>query len=109
MGSGVRDLKRSIIDTNTMTFVLRNPIWDLSHVTKWIIICTIRLRMSTKKLTALLYFLSCFAGSVTQDLWSLSRPNGKNKITPYGLMIMTQEYHFELLINHQRWLRANSS
>ncbi|PKA58312.1 Protein ycf2 [Apostasia shenzhenica] len=33
-----------------------------------------------KKLTILLYLLSCSAGSVAQDLWSSSRPDEKNWI-----------------------------
>nr|YP_009749789.1 Ycf2 [Leucanthemum maximum]YP_009749808.1 Ycf2 [Leucanthemum maximum]YP_009775837.1 Ycf2 protein [Leucanthemum virgatum]YP_009775856.1 Ycf2 protein [Leucanthemum virgatum]QIJ46060.1 Ycf2 [Leucanthemum maximum]QIJ46081.1 Ycf2 [Leucanthemum maximum]QJA16063.1 Ycf2 protein [Leucanthemum virgatum]QJA16082.1 Ycf2 protein [Leucanthemum virgatum] len=41
---------------------------------------------SMKKLTILLYLLSCSAGSVTQDLWSLPGPDEKNGITPYGLV-----------------------
>ncbi|EEF38454.1 conserved hypothetical protein [Ricinus communis] len=39
-----------------------------------------------KKLTILLYLLSCSAGSVAQDLWSLPRPDEKNWITYYGLV-----------------------
>jgi len=39
-----------------------------------------------KKLTILLYLLSCSAGSVVQDLWSLSGPDEKNGITSYGLV-----------------------
>ncbi|KAJ0761585.1 Protein Ycf2 [Helianthus annuus] len=38
------------------------------------------------KLMILLYLLSCSAGSVTQDLWSLPGPDEKNGITPYGLV-----------------------
>ncbi|KAL8265904.1 hypothetical protein R6Q59_003248 [Mikania micrantha] len=41
---------------------------------------------SMKKLTILLYLLSCSVGSVTQDLWSLPGPDEKNGITPYGLV-----------------------
>nr|BEV21232.1 Ycf2 [Taraxacum albidum]BEV21294.1 Ycf2 [Taraxacum albidum] len=41
---------------------------------------------SMKKLTILLYLLSCSAGSVTQDLWSLPGPDEKNGIIPYGLV-----------------------
>nr|QXJ79882.1 Ycf2 protein [Gymnadenia crassinervis]QXJ79899.1 Ycf2 protein [Gymnadenia crassinervis] len=41
---------------------------------------------SMKKLTILLYLLSCSAGSVAQDLWSSSRPNEKNWITSYGFV-----------------------
>jgi hypothetical protein len=40
-----------------------------------------------KKLTILLYLLSCSAGSVAQDLWSLPGPNEKNDgITSYRLL-----------------------
>ena len=39
-----------------------------------------------KKLTILLYLLSCSAGSVAQDLWSLSELDEKNGITSYGLV-----------------------
>ncbi|KAK6769507.1 hypothetical protein RDI58_031077 [Solanum bulbocastanum] len=39
-----------------------------------------------KRLTILLYLLSCSAGSVAQDLWSLSVPDEKNGITSYGLV-----------------------
>nr|YP_008999976.1 hypothetical chloroplast RF21 [Agrostemma githago]YP_008999993.1 hypothetical chloroplast RF21 [Agrostemma githago]AGZ17967.1 hypothetical chloroplast RF21 [Agrostemma githago]AGZ17984.1 hypothetical chloroplast RF21 [Agrostemma githago] len=41
---------------------------------------------SMKKLTILLYLLSCSAGLVAQDLWSLPGPGGKNGITSYGLV-----------------------
>jgi len=42
---------------------------------------------SMKKLTILLYLLSCSAGSVAQDLWSLPGPNEKNDgITSYKLL-----------------------
>nr|YP_009109941.1 hypothetical chloroplast RF21 [Trifolium strictum]AIJ28408.1 hypothetical chloroplast RF21 [Trifolium strictum] len=42
---------------------------------------------SMKKLTILLYVLSCSAGSVVQDLWSLPGPNQKNDgITSYRLL-----------------------
>ena len=41
---------------------------------------------SMKKLTILLYLLSCFVGSVAQDLWSLPGPDEKNGITSYGLV-----------------------
>ena len=39
-----------------------------------------------KKLTILFYLLSCFAGSIAQDLWSQPRPDEKNRITSYGLV-----------------------
>ncbi|MFQ6652981.1 hypothetical protein Gotur_024611 [Gossypium turneri] len=39
-----------------------------------------------KKLTILLYLLSCSVGSVAQDLWSLPRPDEKNGITSYGFV-----------------------
>nr|YP_010308237.1 hypothetical protein RF2 [Meconopsis pseudohorridula]YP_010308257.1 hypothetical protein RF2 [Meconopsis pseudohorridula]ULU28653.1 hypothetical protein RF2 [Meconopsis pseudohorridula]ULU28673.1 hypothetical protein RF2 [Meconopsis pseudohorridula] len=41
---------------------------------------------SMKKLTILLYLLSCSAGSVAQDLWSLPGPDEKNGITSYGFV-----------------------
>jgi hypothetical protein len=41
---------------------------------------------SMKKLTILLYLLSCSAGSVAQDLWSLPGPDEKNGITSSGLV-----------------------
>uniref|UniRef100_UPI0030E1E819 Ycf2 n=1 Tax=Hedysarum lehmannianum TaxID=1402432 RepID=UPI0030E1E819 len=41
---------------------------------------------SMKKLTILLYLLSCSAGSVAQDLWSIQGPNEKNGITSYRLV-----------------------
>ncbi|XP_060959084.1 protein Ycf2-like [Cannabis sativa] len=41
---------------------------------------------SMKKLTILLYLLSCSAGSVAQDLWSLPELDEKNGITSYGLV-----------------------
>ncbi|GFQ05484.1 protein ycf2, partial [Phtheirospermum japonicum] len=45
-----------------------------SYLYKWYF----ELGTSMKKLTILLYLLSCFAGSVAQDLWSLPRPDEKN-------------------------------
>nr|WCR63274.1 hypothetical chloroplast RF21 [Trigonella foenum-graecum] len=42
---------------------------------------------SMKKLTILLYLLSCSAGSVAQDLWSIAGPNEENDgITSYRLL-----------------------
>ncbi|KAK9663195.1 hypothetical protein RND81_O307400 [Saponaria officinalis] len=41
---------------------------------------------SMKKLSIHLYLLSCSAGSVAQDLWSLPGPDEKNGITSYGLI-----------------------
>nr|YP_010225385.1 hypothetical chloroplast RF2 [Muehlenbeckia australis]YP_010225403.1 hypothetical chloroplast RF2 [Muehlenbeckia australis]UDD73641.1 hypothetical chloroplast RF2 [Muehlenbeckia australis]UDD73659.1 hypothetical chloroplast RF2 [Muehlenbeckia australis] len=41
---------------------------------------------SMKKLTILLYLLSCSAGSIAQDLWSLPGPDEKNGITSYRLV-----------------------
>ena len=51
-----------------------------SYLYKWYF----ELGTSMKKLTILLYLLSCSAGSVAQDLWSL--PGEKNGITSYGLV-----------------------
>nr|YP_010760245.1 Ycf2 protein [Cuscuta volcanica]YP_010760296.1 Ycf2 protein [Cuscuta volcanica]WEY30220.1 Ycf2 protein [Cuscuta volcanica]WEY30221.1 Ycf2 protein [Cuscuta volcanica] len=50
-----------------------------SHLYKWYF----ELGKSMKKLTILLYILSCSAGSVAQDLWPLP---GKNGITSSGLV-----------------------
>ncbi|RZC79506.1 hypothetical protein C5167_003738 [Papaver somniferum] len=41
---------------------------------------------SMKKLTILLYLLSCSAGSDAQDLWSLPGPDEKHWITSYGFV-----------------------
>nr|YP_010426522.1 Ycf2 [Phyllolobium chinense]USM11214.1 Ycf2 [Phyllolobium chinense] len=41
---------------------------------------------SMKKLTILLYLLSCSAGSVAQDLWSLPESKEKNGITSFRLV-----------------------
>nr|YP_010723671.1 Ycf2 protein [Bolbostemma paniculatum]YP_010723688.1 Ycf2 protein [Bolbostemma paniculatum]WDW27041.1 Ycf2 protein [Bolbostemma paniculatum]WDW27058.1 Ycf2 protein [Bolbostemma paniculatum] len=53
-----------------------------SYLYKWYF----ELGTSMKKLTILLYLLSCSAGSVVQDLWSLPGPDEKNGITSYGLV-----------------------
>nr|WOC91440.1 Ycf2 protein [Utricularia graminifolia]WOC91450.1 Ycf2 protein [Utricularia graminifolia] len=53
-----------------------------SYLYKWYL----ELGMSMKKLTILLYLLSCSAGSVAQDLWSLPGPDEKNGITSYKLV-----------------------
>nr|YP_009696203.1 Ycf2 [Kissenia capensis]YP_009696220.1 Ycf2 [Kissenia capensis]QEJ82967.1 Ycf2 [Kissenia capensis]QEJ82968.1 Ycf2 [Kissenia capensis] len=53
-----------------------------SYLYKWYF----ELGTSMKKLTRLLYLLSCSAGSVAQDLWSLPGPDEKNGITSYGLV-----------------------
>nr|YP_009994282.1 Ycf2 protein [Cuscuta nitida]YP_009994341.1 Ycf2 protein [Cuscuta nitida]QNP08405.1 Ycf2 protein [Cuscuta nitida]QNP08406.1 Ycf2 protein [Cuscuta nitida] len=53
-----------------------------SYLYKWYF----ELGTSMKKLTILLYILSCSAGSVAQDLWSLPGPDEKNGITSYGLV-----------------------
>ncbi|EXB56225.1 hypothetical protein L484_024762 [Morus notabilis] len=73
----------------------QKPIWYLPMVyqKKWIQIfgCYLykwyfELGTSMKKLTILLYLLSCSAGSVAQDLWSLPELDEKNGITSYGLV-----------------------
>ncbi|PHT34482.1 hypothetical protein CQW23_26282 [Capsicum baccatum] len=46
-----------------------------------------------KRSTILLYLLSCLAGLVVQDLWSLSGPDEKNGITSCGLV----EHDFDLV------------
>nr|YP_009769718.1 hypothetical chloroplast RF21 [Mirbelia oxylobioides]YP_009769735.1 hypothetical chloroplast RF21 [Mirbelia oxylobioides]QIT00420.1 hypothetical chloroplast RF21 [Mirbelia oxylobioides]QIT00437.1 hypothetical chloroplast RF21 [Mirbelia oxylobioides] len=53
-----------------------------SYLYKWYF----ELGTSMNKLTILLYLLSCSAGSVAQDLWSLPRPDEKNGIISYGLI-----------------------
>nr|YP_009429927.1 Ycf2 [Carmichaelia australis]ASY01258.1 Ycf2 [Carmichaelia australis] len=53
-----------------------------SYLYKWYF----ELGTSMKKLTILLYLLSCSAGSVAQDLWSLPEPKEKNGITSYRLV-----------------------
>nr|QUB07480.1 hypothetical chloroplast RF21 [Halimodendron halodendron] len=53
-----------------------------SYLYKWYF----ELGTSMKKLTILLYLLSCSAGSVAQDLWSIPGPNEKNGITSYRLV-----------------------
>nr|UKO32389.1 hypothetical chloroplast RF21 [Ipomoea aquatica]UKO32409.1 hypothetical chloroplast RF21 [Ipomoea aquatica]BDR61945.1 hypothetical protein RF2 [Ipomoea aquatica]BDR61965.1 hypothetical protein RF2 [Ipomoea aquatica]BDR62029.1 hypothetical protein RF2 [Ipomoea aquatica] len=53
-----------------------------SYLYKWYF----ELGTSMKKFTILLYLLSCSAGSVAQDLWSLPGPDEKNGITSYGLV-----------------------
>nr|YP_010565824.1 hypothetical protein RF2 [Medicago turbinata]UZC30456.1 hypothetical protein RF2 [Medicago turbinata] len=54
-----------------------------SDLYKWYV----ELGTSMKKLTILLYLLSCSAGSVAQNLWSLTGPNEKNDgITSYRLL-----------------------
>nr|YP_009948170.1 hypothetical chloroplast RF2 [Delphinium brunonianum]YP_009948189.1 hypothetical chloroplast RF2 [Delphinium brunonianum]QOH97276.1 hypothetical chloroplast RF2 [Delphinium brunonianum]QOH97277.1 hypothetical chloroplast RF2 [Delphinium brunonianum] len=53
-----------------------------SYLYKWYF----ELGTSMKKLTILLYLLSCSAGSVAQDLWSPPGPDEKNESTPYGFV-----------------------
>ena len=38
------------------------------------------------QLQIVVYFLSCSAGSVAQDLWSPSGPNGKNGRISFGFV-----------------------
>nr|YP_009584339.1 hypothetical chloroplast RF2 [Aconitum brachypodum]YP_009584357.1 hypothetical chloroplast RF2 [Aconitum brachypodum]YP_010031186.1 hypothetical chloroplast RF2 [Aconitum pendulum]YP_010031204.1 hypothetical chloroplast RF2 [Aconitum pendulum]YP_010127538.1 hypothetical chloroplast RF2 [Aconitum flavum]YP_010127555.1 hypothetical chloroplast RF2 [Aconitum flavum]YP_010313351.1 hypothetical chloroplast RF2 [Aconitum stylosum]YP_010313367.1 hypothetical chloroplast RF2 [Aconitum stylosum]W len=53
-----------------------------SYLYKWYF----ELGTSMKKLTILLYLLSCSAGSVAQDLWSPPGPDEKNGNTSYGFV-----------------------
>nr|YP_010734932.1 Ycf2 [Amorphophallus coaetaneus]WEI30181.1 Ycf2 [Amorphophallus coaetaneus] len=53
-----------------------------SYLYKWYF----ELGTSMKKLTILLYLLSCSAGSVAQDLWSPFGPDEKNGITSFGFL-----------------------
>ncbi|XP_047259487.1 protein Ycf2-like [Capsicum annuum] len=109
MGSNARDIveltnevlsisiteKKSIIDSNTIRSALHRQTWDLrsqmkkiscneedSYLYKWYF----ELGTSMKRLTILLYLLSCSARSIVQDPWSLSGPDKKNGITSYGLV-----------------------
>ncbi|GFP95129.1 protein ycf2 [Phtheirospermum japonicum] len=47
---------------------------------------SIKIRHQEREEPLLLYLLSCSAGSVAQDLWSLPGPDEKNGITSYGLV-----------------------
>ncbi|KAI3771302.1 hypothetical protein L6452_02464 [Arctium lappa] len=49
---------------------------------------------SMKKLTILLYLLSCSAGSVTQDLWSLPGPDEKNEIYYFDRVQISKVLYF---------------
>nr|YP_009493628.1 hypothetical protein RF2 [Eucommia ulmoides]YP_009493650.1 hypothetical protein RF2 [Eucommia ulmoides]AWN56550.1 hypothetical protein RF2 [Eucommia ulmoides]AWN56572.1 hypothetical protein RF2 [Eucommia ulmoides]AZT79313.1 hypothetical protein RF2 [Eucommia ulmoides]AZT79335.1 hypothetical protein RF2 [Eucommia ulmoides] len=53
-----------------------------SYLYKWFF----ELGTSMKKLTILLYLLSCSAGSVAQDLWSPPGPDEQNAISSCGLV-----------------------
>nr|UZP47114.1 hypothetical chloroplast RF21 [Allium triquetrum]UZP47115.1 hypothetical chloroplast RF21 [Allium triquetrum] len=53
-----------------------------SYLYKWYF----KLGTSMKKLTILLYLLSCSAGSVAQDLWSSPGSGEKNRIASYGFV-----------------------
>ncbi|OMO71611.1 putative chloroplast RF21 protein [Corchorus olitorius] len=59
-----------------------------SYLYKWYF----ELGTSMKKLTILLYLLSCSAGSVAQDLWSLPGPDEKDGITSYGFGFIENDY-----------------
>ncbi|MFQ6656044.1 hypothetical protein Gotur_026319 [Gossypium turneri] len=74
MGSNARDL---VALTNKALLISRD-----SYLYKWYF----ELGTSMKKLTILLYLLSCSTGSVAQDLWSLPGPDEKNWITSYGFV-----------------------
>nr|YP_010290906.1 hypothetical protein RF2 [Gahnia tristis]YP_010290929.1 hypothetical protein RF2 [Gahnia tristis]ULQ66064.1 hypothetical protein RF2 [Gahnia tristis]ULQ66087.1 hypothetical protein RF2 [Gahnia tristis] len=56
--------------------IAKNRIWN-SYSYKWYV----ELETNLKKITILLYLLSCSAGLVTQDLWSSPGPDAKNWIT----------------------------
>ncbi|EEF34804.1 conserved hypothetical protein [Ricinus communis] len=66
--------------------------WD-SYLYKWYF----KLGTSMKKLTILLYLLSCSVGSVAQDLWSVPGPNEKDGITYYGLVENDSDLVHDLL------------
>nr|YP_009241790.1 hypothetical chloroplast RF21 [Tofieldia thibetica]YP_009241807.1 hypothetical chloroplast RF21 [Tofieldia thibetica]AMQ13365.1 hypothetical chloroplast RF21 [Tofieldia thibetica]AMQ13382.1 hypothetical chloroplast RF21 [Tofieldia thibetica] len=64
-----------------------------SYLYKWYF----ELGTSMKKLTILLYLLSCSAGSVAQDLWSPPGPDEKNWITSYGFVENDSDLVYGLL------------
>nr|YP_010127346.1 Ycf2 [Procris crenata]YP_010127365.1 Ycf2 [Procris crenata]QPO90541.1 Ycf2 [Procris crenata]QPO90560.1 Ycf2 [Procris crenata] len=64
-----------------------------SYLYKWYL----ELGTSMKKLTILLYLLSCSAGSVAQDLWSLPELDEKRGITSYGLVENDSDLVHDLL------------
>nr|YP_010593718.1 hypothetical protein RF2 [Elatostema salvinioides]YP_010593737.1 hypothetical protein RF2 [Elatostema salvinioides]WAJ54395.1 hypothetical protein RF2 [Elatostema salvinioides]WAJ54414.1 hypothetical protein RF2 [Elatostema salvinioides] len=64
-----------------ISIYMKKRSWD-SYLYKWYL----ELGTSMKKLTILLYLLSCSAGSVAQDLWSLPKLDEKRGITSYGLV-----------------------
>jgi len=64
-----------------------------SYLYKWYF----ELGTSMKKLMILLYLLSCSAGSIAQDLWSLPGPDEKNGITYYGLVENDSDLVHDLL------------
>ncbi|KAI9105043.1 hypothetical protein K1719_022759 [Acacia pycnantha] len=64
-----------------------------SYLYKWYF----ELGTSMKRLTILLYLLSCSAGSVVQDLWSPPGPDEKNGITSYGLVENDSDLVYGLL------------
>nr|YP_009689976.1 hypothetical protein RF2 [Justicia leptostachya]YP_009689995.1 hypothetical protein RF2 [Justicia leptostachya]QEJ80868.1 hypothetical protein RF2 [Justicia leptostachya]QEJ80879.1 hypothetical protein RF2 [Justicia leptostachya] len=70
--------------TDPISIYMKKKSWNEgdSYLYKWYF----ELGRSMKKLTILLYLLSCSAGSVAQDLWSLPGPDEKNGITSYGLV-----------------------
>lgn len=65
-----------------------------SYLYKWYF----ELGTSMKKLTILLYLLSCSAGSVAQDLWSSPGPDEKNGITSYGFVENDSDLVHRLLL-----------
>nr|AYP31976.1 hypothetical chloroplast RF21 [Canna iridiflora] len=65
-----------------------------SYLYKWYF----ELGTSMKKLTILLYLLSCSAGSVAQDLWSSPGPDEKNWITSYGFVENDSDLVHRLLL-----------
>ncbi|KAJ7942064.1 Protein Ycf2 [Quillaja saponaria] len=107
MGSNVRDLvaltnealsisiiqKKSIIDTNIIRSALHRQTWDLRSQVRsvqdhGILFYQIGRAVSQnhEEINDTSYLLSCSAGSVAQDLWSLPGPDEKNGITSYGLV-----------------------
>nr|YP_009166849.1 putative chloroplast RF21 [Viscum crassulae]YP_009166857.1 putative chloroplast RF21 [Viscum crassulae]ALC75149.1 putative chloroplast RF21 [Viscum crassulae]ALC75157.1 putative chloroplast RF21 [Viscum crassulae] len=63
---------------------------------------------SMKKFTILLYLLSCSAGWVAQDLWSLPGPDEINGITSYGLVENDSDLVHGLLLEVEGALTGSS-
>nr|YP_009352012.1 hypothetical chloroplast RF21 [Schoepfia jasminodora]AQW41730.1 hypothetical chloroplast RF21 [Schoepfia jasminodora] len=73
-------LSNSPVDFRSIYMKKKSCNEGCSYLYKW----HFELGTSMKRLMILLFLLSCSAGSVTQDLWSIPGPDEKNGITSYG-------------------------